>query len=425
MPVHLAPPTAAQLHSVQGLRIGVAQAGIKKLGRKDLTVVLIDEGASVGGVFTQNRFCAAPVQICRRHLAATQANSNEKPLGVSQGIRALLINTGNANAGTGEEGLQRANETCEALAKALSIKAKQVLPFSTGVIMEPLPHTRIVAGLPVAISAAGNAPTSQQWLDAAEGIMTTDTVPKAASTQTTIAGKTISVTGISKGAGMIHPNMATMLGFMATDACVAPELMHALTFALAEGSFNRITVDGDTSTNDSFVFIATNKAGHVPITSLESEEGKALFQAMLQVARQLAQAIVRDGEGATKFITVQVEGGRNSAECLQVAYAIGHSPLVKTAFFASDPNLGRILAAVGYAGITDLDQTKIDLYLDDVHVAVNGGRNPTYKEEDGQRVMQQSEITVRVVLGRGVASETVWTCDLSHEYVSINADYRS
>ena len=425
MPVHLAPPTAAQLHPVQGLRIGVAQAGIKKPGRKDLTVVLIDEGASVGGVFTQNRFCAAPVQICRQHLAATQANSNEKPLGVSQGIRALLINTGNANAGTGEEGLQRANETCEALAKALSIKAKQVLPFSTGVIMEPLPHTRIVAGLPAAIAAAGNAPSSLQWLDAAEGIMTTDTVPKAASTQTTIAGKTISVTGISKGAGMIHPNMATMLGFMATDACVAPELMHALTFALAEGSFNRITVDGDTSTNDSFVFIATNKAGHAPITSLESEEGKALFQAMLHVARQLAQAIVRDGEGATKFITVQVEGGRNSAECLQVAYAIGHSPLVKTAFFASDPNLGRILAAVGYAGITDLDQTKIDLYLDDVHVAVNGGRNPTYKEEDGQRVMQQSEITVRVVLGRGASSEMVWTCDLSHDYVSINADYRS
>ena len=425
MPVHLAPPTAAQLHPVQGLRIGVAQAGIKKAGRKDLTVVLIDEGASVGGVFTQNRFCAAPVQICRQHLLATQANPDDKPLGTSQGIRALLINTGNANAGTGEEGLQRANETCEALAQALSIQAKQVLPFSTGVIMEPLPYTRIVAGLPAAISAAGNAPSSQQWMDAAEGIMTTDTVPKAASVQTTIAGKTINVTGISKGAGMIHPNMATMLGFMATDACVAPELMHALTFALAEGSFNRITVDGDTSTNDSFVFIATNKAGHAPITSLESAEGKALFQAMLQVARQLAQAIVRDGEGATKFITVQVDSGRNSAECLQVAYAIGHSPLVKTAFFASDPNLGRILAAVGYAGITDLDQTKIDLYLDDVHVAVNGGRNPTYKEEDGQRVMQQSEITVRVVLGRGAASETVWTCDLSHEYVSINADYRS
>jgi glutamate N-acetyltransferase/amino-acid N-acetyltransferase len=425
MSVNLVPPNSAQLHPVQGLRIGVTQAGIRKAGRKDLTVVLIDEGASVGGVFTQNRFCAAPVQICRQHLATTQANPEDKPLGTSHGIRALLINTGNANAGTGEEGLQRANETCEALAQTLSVKPQQVLPFSTGVIMEPLPHTRIVAALPAAIAAAGHAPTSQQWLDAAEGIMTTDTVPKAASTQTTIAGKTISVTGISKGAGMIHPNMATMLGFMATDACVAPELMHALTFALAEGSFNRITVDGDTSTNDSFVFIATNKAGHAPITSLESAEGKALFQAMLQVARQLAQAIVRDGEGATKFITVQVEGGRTNAECLQVAYAIGHSPLVKTAFFASDPNLGRILAAVGYAGITDLDQTQIDLYLDDVHVAVKGGRNPSYKEEDGQRVMQQSEITVRVVLGRGSASETVWTCDLSHEYVSINADYRS
>jgi glutamate N-acetyltransferase/amino-acid N-acetyltransferase len=425
MSVNLVPPNSAQLHPVQGLRIGVTQAAIRKAGRKDLTVVLIDEGASVGGVFTQNRFCAAPVQICRQHLATTQANPEDKPLGTSHGIRALLINTGNANAGTGEEGLQRANETCEALAQALSVTPQQVLPFSTGVIMEPLPHTRIVAALPAAIAAAGHAPTSQQWLDAAEGIMTTDTVPKAASTQTTIAGKTISVTGISKGAGMIHPNMATMLGFMATDACVAPELMHALTFALAEGSFNRITVDGDTSTNDSFVFIATNKAGHAPITSLESAEGKALFQAMLQVARQLAQAIVRDGEGATKFITVQVEGGRTNAECLQVAYAIGHSPLVKTAFFASDPNLGRILAAVGYAGITDLDQTQIDLYLDDVHVAVKGGRNPSYKEEDGQRVMQQSEITVRVVLGRGSASETVWTCDLSHEYVSINADYRS
>jgi len=425
MSVHLAPPTVAQLHPVPGLRIGVAQAGIKKAGRKDLTVVLIDEGASVGGVFTQNRFCAAPVQICRQHLDALQTHPEDKPIGVSQGIRALLINTGNANAGTGEEGLQRAHATCDALAQTLSIRSQQVLPFSTGVIMEPLPHMRIVAGLPAAIAAAGSAPSAQQWMDAAEGIMTTDTVPKAASTQITLQGKTISVTGISKGAGMIHPNMATMLGFMATDACVAPELMHALTFALAEGSFNRITVDGDTSTNDSFVVIATNQAGHAPITSLESAEGKALYQAMLQVARQLAQAIVRDGEGATKLITVQVDGGRNRAECLQVAYAIAHSPLVKTAFFASDPNLGRILAAVGYAGITDLDPAHMDLYLDDVHVAVNGGRNPTYREEDGQRVMQQSEITVRVVLGRGDASETVWTCDLSHEYVRINADYRS
>jgi glutamate N-acetyltransferase/amino-acid N-acetyltransferase len=395
------------------LRIGVTQAGIRKADRKDLTVVLIDEGASVGGVFTQNRFCAAPVQVCREHLQS------------SAGIRAMVVNTGNANAGTGEDGLRRARETCDALAKALQLKPSQVLPFSTGVIMEPLPHDRIIAGLPAAIAAAGTVGTAQQWADAAQGIMTTDTVPKAASTQVTIAGQTISVTGISKGAGMIRPNMATMLGYVATDACVAPALMHTLAHALAEGSFNRVTVDGDTSTNDSFVVIATNKAQHAPITSLDSAEGKALFQAMLQVARQLAQAIVRDGEGATKFITLQVDGGRNTAECRQVAYAIAHSPLVKTAFFASDPNLGRILAAVGYAGIADLDQTKIDLYLDDVHVAIQGGRHPAYQEADGQRVMKQAEITVRVVLGRGDATDTVWTCDLSHDYVSINADYRS
>jgi glutamate N-acetyltransferase/amino-acid N-acetyltransferase len=300
-----------------------------------------------------------------------------------------------------------------------------VLPFSTGVIMEPLPHDRIIAGLPAAISMAGNAGSAQQWADAAEGIMTTDTVPKAASAQVQIGAAKVSVTGISKGAGMIRPNMATMLGYVATDACVAPVLMKELSLALAEGSFNRITVDGDTSTNDSFVVIATNQAQHAPITSLQSAEGQALMQAMLLVARQLAQAIVRDGEGATKFITIRVEGGRDSTECRQVAYAIAHSPLVKTAFFASDPNLGRILAAVGYAGISDLDQTGIDLYLDDVHVAIHGGRHPDYREEDGQRVMQQSEITVRVVLGRGNASDTVWTCDLSHDYVSINADYRS
>jgi glutamate N-acetyltransferase/amino-acid N-acetyltransferase len=291
--------------------------------------------------------------------------------------------------------------------------------------MEPLPHDRIIAGLPAAIAAAGEASSAQQWAEAAEGIMTTDTVPKAASTQVQIAGATVSITGISKGAGMIRPNMATMLGYVATDACVAPELMKELSLALAEGSFNRVTVDGDTSTNDSFVVIATHKAAHPTITSLSSAEGKALLQAMLHVARQLAQAIVRDGEGATKFITIHVEGGRDGAECRQVAYAIAHSPLVKTAFFASDPNLGRILAAVGYAGILDLDQTGIDLYLDNVHVAVQGGRHPDYREEDGQRVMKQSEITVRVALGRGTASDTVWTCDLSHDYVSINADYRS
>ncbi len=409
MPVNLAAPLASDLHAVPGLSIGVAEAGVRKANRKDLTVVLIDEGASVGGVFTQNRFCAAPVQICREHLAA------------GKGIRAMVINTGNANAGTGEDGLARARSTCDALAALLRVSASQVLPFSTGVIMEPLPADRVIAGFPAALADANPA----NWLRAAEGIMTTDTVAKAFSAKAMIGGANVTITGISKGAGMIRPNMATMLGFIATDANVAPALMHELSAALAEGSFNRVTVDGDTSTNDSFVVIATNKAAHAPITSLDSADGQALKAAMLDVARKLAQAIVRDGEGATKFITVRVEGGKTSAECRHVAYAIAHSPLVKTAFFASDPNLGRILAAVGYAGIADLEQTGIDLYLDDVHVAIKGGRNPAYREEDGQRVMKQSEITVRVALGRGDASDTVWTCDFSHDYVTINADYRS
>ena len=417
MPVDLHPPQVCDLLNIDGVRIGVTQAGVRKAGRKDVTVFLLEEGTAVGGVFTQNRFCAAPVQVCREHLQSGAA------------IRAIVINTGNANAGTGEDGLMRARATCSALAQQLGLQAQQVLPFSTGVIMEPLPHERVIAGLPAAIAAAGGVTRpeqgAKQWAEAAEGIMTTDTVPKACSATAQIDGVTVHVTGISKGAGMIRPNMATMLGFVATDAKVAPELMHALALALAESSFNRITVDGDTSTNDSFVVMATGKAGHAPITQLQSPQGQALLQAMQQVARQLAQAIVRDGEGATKFITLQIEGGRHAAECRQVAYAIAHSPLVKTAFYASDPNLGRILAAVGYAGLTDLDQTKIDLYLDDVHVAVQGGRHPNYREEDGQRVMKQSEITVRVVLGRGTASDTVWTCDLSHDYVSINADYRS
>ncbi len=408
MPVNLSAPTPQSLWPIPGVRIGVAQAGIRKANRKDLTVVLIDEGASVSGVFTQNRFCAAPVQVCREHLTTGD-------------IRAMVINTGNANAGTGDEGLVRARTTCIALARKLNVAPEQILPFSTGVIMEPLPVERIEAGLPAALADA----RVDNWLRAAEGIMTTDTVPKAFSRQADMAGTTVSITGISKGAGMIRPNMATMLGFIATDACVDAGLMRELALQLAEGSFNRVTVDGDTSTNDSFVVIATNKASHPPITSLDSESGKTLKAAMLDVARLLAQAIVRDGEGATKFITVTVEGGRNAEECRKVAYAIAHSPLVKTAFFASDPNLGRILAAVGYAGIDDLDQTGIDLYLDDLHVAVKGGRNPAYREEDGQRVMKQSEITVRVGLGRGTAVQTVWTCDLSHDYVSINADYRS
>ncbi|MFC5609669.1 bifunctional glutamate N-acetyltransferase/amino-acid acetyltransferase ArgJ [Variovorax soli] len=409
MPVNLSAPEPAALFPVPGVRIGVAEAGIRKANRKDLTVVLVDEGAAVGGVFTQNRFCAAPVQVCREHL---QKNF---------GIRAMVINTGNANAGTGEDGLARTRATCIALARKLEIAPEEVLPFSTGVIMEPLPIDRIEAGLPAALADA----RPDNWARAAEGIMTTDTIPKAFSAKVKIGGAEVTISGISKGAGMIRPNMATMLGFMATDARIDPALVQPLARQLADASFNRVTIDGDTSTNDSFVVIATQKAANPVITSLESADGQALLQAMQDVARQLAQAIVRDGEGATKFITVRVEGGRNDAECRQVAYAIAHSPLVKTAFFASDPNLGRILAAVGYAGIKDLDQTGIDLYLDDVHVAVKGGRNPAYKEEDGQRVMKKSEITVRVVLGRGEAADTVWTCDLSHDYVSINADYRS
>lgn len=416
MPVNLSPPDVSNLCEISGVRIGVAEAGIRKANRKDLTVVLIEEGASVAGVFTQNRFCAAPVQICREHLALASPSGSG-----GSGIRAMVINTGNANAGTGEDGLMRARATCESLAQKIGILPEQVLPFSTGVIMEPLPHDRIAAGLDAAIGDA----IENNWYNAAEAIMTTDTVPKAFSKQLQIAGKTVCITGISKGAGMIRPNMATMLGFMATDACIEPALMQPLAIELAQGSFNRITVDGDTSTNDSFVVIATNKAAHPPITSLSSPEGLALQAAMLEVARALAQAIVRDGEGATKFITVQVDGGKTSEECRKVAYAIAHSPLVKTAFFASDPNLGRILAAVGYAGIDDLDQTKIELFLDDVNVATHGGRNPSYQEADGQRVMKQSEITVRVVLGRGIASDTVWTCDLSVDYVKINADYRS
>lgn len=409
MPVNLAAPVIEQLFPIDGVRIGVTEAGVRKPGRKDLTVMLIDSGASVSGVFTTNRFCAAPVQICREHLA-----------GGSE-IRAILINTGNANAGTGADGLARANATCSALAKQLGITSNQVLPFSTGVIMEPLPNDRIEAGLGSAIADA----QTNHWLRAAEGIMTTDTVPKAFGVRLEIAGQPVHVTGISKGAGMIRPNMATMLGFIATDACVHQSLMKELAYELAEGSFNRVTVDGDTSTNDSLIVIATNKAKHAVIDTLESDAGLALKQAMLDVARQLAQAIVRDGEGATKFITVQVDGGLDRAECRKVAYAVAHSPLVKTAFFASDPNLGRILAAVGYAGIDDLNQELIELFLDDVHVVTRGGRNPLYREEDGQRVMKKAEILVRIDLGRGQATDTVWTCDFSHDYVTINADYRS
>ena len=409
MPVNLQAPDPSILLPVPGVRIGVAMAGVRKANRRDLVVLELGAGAAVAGVFTKNRFCAAPVQLCQEHLAS------------GAGIRAFLINTGNANAGTGTDGLARARRSCAALAALMGLQPQQVLPFSTGVIMETLPVERIEAGLPAALLAL----RSDGWHEAALGIMTTDTLPKAASRQVRIGGLIVTVTGISKGAGMIRPNMATMLGFIATDAVIEQSLLQALLHEAADLSFNRITIDGDTSTNDSFMLVATQQAGHAAITSLASADGRLLRDAVVAVAEQLAQAIVRDGEGATKFITVQVQGGRDAAECKLAAYAIAHSPLVKTAFFASDPNLGRILAAVGYAGIADLEQGLIDLHLDDVHVVTQGGRHAAYREEDGQRVMKQSEITVRVHLHRGPAEATVWTCDLSLDYVRINADYRS
>ncbi len=412
MPVNLALPAPEALLNIAGLEIGVAEAGIRKKDRKDLLVMRIADGAQVAGVFTLNRFCAAPVTVCREHLAASKGGT---------GIRALLVNTGNANAGTGAEGMANCRATCEALARELGIEPGQVLPFSTGVIMEQLPMDRLLGGLPNVTRAIGK----HAWFDAAQAIMTTDTQPKAASRTVQVGGHAVTLTGIAKGAGMIKPNMATMLGFVATDATVSRHVLDALTQKAADRSFNSITVDGDTSTNDSFIVIATGKSAAPAITGLHTPDGKAFANALIELSIELAQAIVRDGEGATKFITIEVEGGRDEDECRKVGYAIGHSPLVKTAFFASDPNLGRILAAVGYAGIADLDQTRIDLYLDDVLVAKSGGRNPDYHEEDGQRVMQQAEITVRVVLNRGDARRTLWTCDLSHDYVSINADYRS
>ncbi|WP_454723155.1 MULTISPECIES: bifunctional glutamate N-acetyltransferase/amino-acid acetyltransferase ArgJ [Cupriavidus] len=409
MAVNLPLPLAENLKPVAGVELGWAEAGVRKANRKDVLVVRVAEGSTVAGVFTRNRFCAAPVQVCREHLAA------------GKGIRALVVNTGNANAGTGEPGLAAARATCDALAAQLGIAAEQVLPFSTGVILEPLPVARIVAALPAAIAAA----KPDNWLAAAESIMTTDTQPKAASRTVQIGGKTVTLSGISKGAGMIRPNMATMLGFIATDATVAQPVVQALVSYAADQSFNSITIDGDTSTNDSFVLIASGKAGAPAIERAEGADFEALRAAVTDLAQELAQMIVRDGEGATKLMTIRVEGGKDIAECRQIAYAVAHSPLVKTAFYASDPNLGRILAAVGYAGVDDLEVERVNLWLDDVLVARDGGRNPDYREEDGQRVMKQAEITVRIALGRGDAAATVWTCDLSHDYVSINADYRS
>jgi glutamate N-acetyltransferase/amino-acid N-acetyltransferase len=405
MPVNLESPVAAQLLPVAGVSLGTAEAGIKRANRKDVLVIKLDEGATVAGVFTTNRFCAAPVTVALEHLAA------------NQGIRALLVNTGNANAGTGEQGMNAARSTCAALANLLGCTAEQVLPYSTGVIMEPLPVDKIIAGMPQAIANL----KADNWFDASQAIMTTDIVAKAVSLQVQIGGKTVTVTGMSKGSGMIHPNMATMLGYIATDAAIAQPLLQHMVSEAANRSFNCITVDGDTSTNDALMLIATGKSG-VAINDANNAQMQAVIT---EVATVLAQAIVRDGEGATKFITIQVEGGKDEAECKKIGYAIAHSPLVKTAFFASDPNLGRILAAIGYAGVADLDVEKLKLYLDDVLVAEHGGRATSYQEADGARVMQQSDITIRVVLNRGAVNATLWTCDFSYDYVKINASYRS
>ncbi len=409
MPVNYATPAADQLFPVAGVRLGVAEAEIRKKNRRDLTLVALDAGCTVAGVFTQNRFCAAPVQLCRKHLAS------------GKDIRALVINTGIANAGTGEPGRQAAQASCEAVAALFGVEAEQVLPFSTGVILELLPVERIKAGLPAAQADL----KADNWYAAAHGIMTTDTVAKAASrTITTVDGKKVTISGVSKGAGMIRPNMATMLGFLATDAGIAQPLLDTLVKEAADASFNCITVDGDTSTNDSYVMIATGQS-RASFASASDAGWAEVKAAIIAVSVELAQAIVRDGEGATKFITVAVEGGKTIAECRLVGYAIGHSPLVKTAFFASDPNLGRILAAVGYAGINDLDVDGVKVWLDDVLVAEKGGRAAAYEEEDGARVMAQAEITVRVDLGRGAAQASIYTCDFSYDYVKINADYRS
>jgi len=385
--------------------LGTAEAGIKRADRKDLLVIKLDEGTTVAGVFTTNRFCAAPVTVAKLHLA------------LGKGIRALVINTGNANAGTGEQGMTASRTTCFELAKLLGCAPEQVLPYSTGVIMEPLPVEKIIAGMPQAIANL----KADNWFDAAHAIMTTDIVAKAVSRQVQINGKTVTVTGMSKGSGMIHPNMATMLGYIATDAAIPQSLLQKMVSEAANRSFNCITVDGDTSTNDALMLIATGKSG-LTIDAASSGQMQAVIT---EVATLLAQAIVRDGEGASKFITIKVEGGKDAAECKKIGYAIAHSPLVKTAFFASDPNLGRILAAIGYAGVPDLNVDVLQLYLDDVLVAEDGGRAASYAEEDGQRVMKQSDITIRVVLNRGVVNATLWTCDFSYDYVKINASYRS
>jgi glutamate N-acetyltransferase/amino-acid N-acetyltransferase len=408
MPVKLTAPESASLLPVRGVKLGFAEAHVRKPNRKDVLVMTLAEGSKVAGVFTLNQFCAAPVILCRDFLAQ------------NEGIRALLVNTGCANAGTGDDGLNRAKQTCEALGKLLNLQVNQILPFSTGVILEPLPADKIIAGLPAAIANL----KEDNWLNAAEAIMTTDIVSKGTSRKIQLGGKAVTITGISKGSGMIHPNMATMLGYVATDAAVSKTALESIIKYAVNKSFNCITVDGDTSTNDSLILIATNLAGNTEVSET-SADFITLRDAMTDVAIELAQAIVRDGEGATKFMTVKIEGGRDEAECRKVAYAIAHSPLIKTAFFASDPNLGRILAAIGYAGVDNLDVSALKLYLGDVLVAENGGRAVAYLEAQGSAVMKEAEILVRVDLARGKADCTVWTCDFSYDYVRINADYRS
>ncbi len=409
MPVNYIPPTPEQLLPVPGVALGTAPARIKSWSRDDLLLVSLASGTQAAGVFTQNRFCAAPVTVCREHLARRTP------------VRALVVNAGNANAGTGARGLVDARAVCASAAATLSCAPDEVLPFSTGVIMELLPVDRIVTALPACRAAL----TDAGWFAALRAIMTTDTVPKGASRRAEVDGVPITVTGIAKGAGMIAPNMATMLAFVATDAPIGRAVLDELVAEIADASFNRVTIDGDTSTNDSFVLLATQRA---PLSRIERRDDPRLpvVKAVLAaVAIEIAQAIVRDGEGATKFISIVVEGGRNVAECDRIARAIAHSPLVKTAFFASDPNLGRIVCAIGNAGIDDLDPGRVSFWLDDIAVVADGGRAASYREEEGKRVMVKPEITVRVALGRGQAHAMVWTCDLSHEYVSINADYRS
>ncbi len=412
MPVNYTPLPGAAAHPVSGVRLAAVQAHVRKPNRYDMLLVELAGGSHAGGIFTQSRFAAAPVQVCRAHLATSSA------------MRALVINTGIANAATGELGLSNANATCARVASALGVNASQVLPFSTGVILEHLPMDRINGGVDMAARALANNDLAD-WQRAAQTIMTTDTVYKLASERVLIGGKTANITGIAKGAGMIQPNMATMLGFVFTDAAISPELLAPLSFALGNKSFNRITVDGDTSTNDSFIVVSTGQCGNEPIKSLDSVDGKALYAALERVSVTLAQAIVRDGEGATKFMTIDVKGGRDFAECDKIARAVAHSPLVKTAFFASDPNLGRILAAVGYGAPADLDPTKVTVHLNGVLVAEKGGRAASYQEEAGAAAMKEQDITVAIDLGRGSAGQTIYTCDFSYDYVKINADYRS